>query len=539
MSSPQAIGIDLGTTFSAVAHLESPGQSVMVRNLEGELLTPSVVLFDDTQITVGTVAKRVAPSEIDRVALCAKRDMGQEYYSKKINGQNIPPGVVQACILRKLLSDTQKKIEGDLKAVITVPAYFDEPRRKATHEAGVMAGWDVLDIVNEPTAAALAFGEQLNYLSADGAPKEMMNVFVYDLGGGTFDATIIQLAPGDIRTIATDGDVLLGGHDWDARLAEHVALQFEKQHQIDIRQHPASWTQLLARAEEAKHTLTQRPRVRIHADHSGMSTDVAVTREELERMTEDLVERTAFTTRQVLNAANMEWQDISRLLLVGGSTRMPMIAKMLKAASGLEPERATNPDEAVARGAALFAGSLLAAQTQDTAQAQGTAPAAATSPVKVTDVNSHSLGVRGVGQRDQQPRNSIVIPRNTALPTQVTRQFVTKTDGQTSIVVQILEGESKDPTLCSAIGQSVLRGLPGDLPQGSPVDVHFEYGTNGRLRVQASVPGTGRQLNIDLVREGGMTEERLHRWRQLFEKSEQGPAFEELLDEVLDLLDDD
>jgi len=530
MSKTQPIGIDLGTTHSAIAHLEANGRSVMLRNAEGELLTPSVVLFDDSQITVGTVAKRVAPSEVDRVAVCAKRDMGREFYSKTINGQQVPPVVIQSCILRKLRQDAKATVRGDMKAVITVPAYFDEPRRKATHDAGVMAGWDVLDIVNEPTAAALAFGEQLDYLRTDGAPQETMNVLVYDLGGGTFDVTVIQLAPGDIRTLATDGDVLLGGRDWDERLATHVAEAFQKQHQIDIRKHPSSWTQLLARAEEAKHTLSQRERVKIHADHGGLSSDVPVSRDDFVRLTEDLLERTSFTTRQVLSAAKLEWKDISRLLLVGGSTRMPMVTAMLKEISGLDPERATNPDEAVARGAALFAGYLLADSSDDDAGSLG--------KVKVTDVNSHSLGIQGTTQKDKQPRNKIVIPRNTPLPASVTKQFVTQTAGQSSIVVQVLEGEHKDPKLCSAIGRSVLRGLPSHLPKGYPVNIHFEYSANGRLNVLASVPGTDRNLAIELLREGGMTDERLHRWRQLFEQSKEGPAFEELLDEVLDLLDD-
>jgi molecular chaperone DnaK len=244
------------------------------------------------------------------------------------------------------------------------------------------------------------------------------------------------------------------------------------------------------------------------------------------------LERTAFTTRQVLSAAKLEWKDISRLLLVGGSTRMPMVAEMLKKASGLDPEKATTPDDGVARGAALFGGFLLAAQEAYENDETET-PAA----VKVTDVNSHSLGMQGVGQKDRQPINSIVIPRNTSLPATVTRKFVTKADGQTSIVIQILEGESKDPTLCSVIGRSVLRGLPGDLPQGYPVDVHFEYATNGRLNILATVPGTGRELIIELVRAGGMTDERRNRWQQLFEKSAEGPAFEDLLDEVLGLED--
>ncbi len=539
MGNFQAIGVDLGTTFSAIAHLEEDGKSVMLRNGEGELLTPSVVLFDDTQITVGSVAKRVAPTEFDRVAVCAKRDMGQKFYSKEINGQQIPPGVIQACILRKLRRDAELQVRGKLQAVITVPAYFDEPRRKATYDAGVMAGWDVLDIVNEPTAAALAFGEQLEYLRSDGAPRETMNVLVYDLGGGTFDATVIRLDPGEIRTLATDGDVQLGGRDWDERLAKRVAEVFYSEHLIDLRQHPSSWTQLLARCEGAKHTLSQRMKVKIHVEHGGVSSDVEITRDEFMLMTEDLLERTAFTTRQVLKAAELEWKDISRLLLVGGSTRMPMVSEKLSGLSGLSPERATNPDEAVARGAALFAGYLLA-KSEASEAADGTAEDGSLAAVSVVDVNAHSLGIQGISQRDQNRVNRILIPRNTSLPASATRKFVTQTDGQKTIVIQVLEGESRDPEQCTAIGRSVLRDLPAKLPQGYPVEVCFEYGTNGRLNVVASVPGTGRKLNIDLERETGMTDERLHRWRQLFMKSSgQGPEFEELLDEVLDLLEDE
>ncbi|MCE9553287.1 MAG: Hsp70 family protein [Planctomycetes bacterium] len=508
----QPVGIDLGTTYSAVATLDANGRSVMIRNAEGEVLTPSVVLLDADEVVVGKFAKRAVATQPDRVAECVKRDMGRPLFSRTVAGRQMPPEVLQAFILKKLRHDAGPEL-GTAGVVITVPAYFDEPRRKATADAAEMAGLDVLDIVNEPTAAALAFGEQLGYLSPRGEFREPITVLVYDLGGGTFDVTLISLAPGEFRTLATDGDVELGGRDFDERLAAHIATEFRQRSGFDLRQEPAAWNSLMALVEQTKHTLSSRERAVMHVEHGGKSAEVPVVREQFQQLTEDLLERTAFTTRQVIAAAGVQFSDISRILLVGGSTRMPMVSGMLKHLTGMTPDISLNPDEAVARGAAIYAGYLLAQQND-----VGTPPAM----FKVTDVNSHSLGIQGIDQATGIKENVIVIRRNTSLPAKATERFATQTAGQRSIVVQVLEGESTQAHLCSRIGRSVLRDLPPGLPQGSPIDVTFEYGINGRLNVRAGVPGSNHGLVIELERERGLDDQRLHRWKQILAGNEDG-----------------
>jgi len=510
MSDVQPIGIDLGTTCSAVAYMDEHGKTAMVRNGEGELLTPSVVLFDEAEIIVGREAKRAAGVEVGKVAECAKRDMGRESYAKLINGAQMPPEVIQAYILKKLMLETVEALGTPLKAVITVPAFFDEVRRKATADAGEMAGLDVLDIVNEPTAAALAFGEAAGYLSGGGTPREMMRVLVYDLGGGTFDVTLLELRPGHVRTLATDGDTHLGGYDWDQQLADHAADAFAQQHGADPREDPGSLVRLMRAVEEAKHTLSIRNRTKIHVEHAGRMLDVPMTREEFNEITAHLLERTAYTAGQVLRVAGMTWKDVSTLLLVGGSTRMPMVPAMLKALTGIEPDSSIYPDEAVARGAAIFAKYVMAKGAGGESAAGGEQPS-----FKVVDVNSHSLGILGIDQETKRKENVIIIARNSPLPARAARSFVTKTDNQKSIVVQVLEGESTVPDHCSVIGKAVLRDLPPGLKQGWPIRVTYQYGTNGRLSVRAVVPGTDREIVMELEREQGLSSDRLKHWKQV------------------------
>ncbi|HQU42718.1 MAG TPA: Hsp70 family protein, partial [Pirellulales bacterium] len=504
MSRNRAVGIDLGTTYSAVSWLHESGKTAMIPNSEGDVLTPSVVLFEDDEIIVGKEAKKVGPLKPTRFAECVKRDMGSPVYSRAICGDYMPPEVVQAWVLKKLKADILRTLGPDFRAVITVPAFFDEPRRKATADAGSMAALPVLDVVNEPTAAALAFGEELGYLTTSGEVREPLKVLVYDLGGGTFDVTVLDMRPGDLRTLATDGDVRLGGRDWDTRLADHAAEAFVKEHREDPRTNPASLQRLLTEVEEAKRTLSARQNATIRVDHAGSSTTVKVTRELFEQITTDLLERTSYTTRQVLAAAGLEWKDIQRVLLVGGATRMPMVSRMLSQLSGIEPDRRVHPDEAVARGAAIYAGYLLATQ-----------PDSAKAPAfTVTNINSHSLGIEGIDSKTQRKRNVIVIPRNTPLPAKVKERFVTKTENQRSIVVQVLEGESSAPSDCTSIGRTSLRDLPPGLPAGWPVEITYEYETNGRLKVSATVPGTNREVKLQLEREGALSDERIARWKQ-------------------------
>jgi molecular chaperone DnaK len=505
MSRSRAVGIDLGTTYSAVSWLQDSGKTAMVTNSEGDVLTPSVVLFEDKEVVVGKEAKKSGPLKPTRFADCVKRDMGSPVYSRPICGDYLPPEVIQAWVLKKLKADIVRTLGPDFRAVVTVPAFFDEPRRKATADAGSMAALPVLDVVNEPTAAALAFGEELGYLTTSGDVREPIKVLVYDLGGGTFDVTLLDMRPGDLRTVATDGDVRLGGRDWDMRLADHVAEAFIHEHREDPRTNPASLQRLLIEIEDAKRTLSARQNATIRVDHAGSSTTVKITRDQFEQLTSDLLERTAYTTRQLLTTAGLAWKDVSRVLLVGGATRMPMVGRMLEQLSSIKPDQNVHPDEAVARGAAIYAGYLLA-----------TLPDSAKPPAfSVTNVNSHSLGIEGVDPKTSRKRNVIVIPRNTPLPARVKERFVTKAENQRSIVVQVLEGESSAPSECTAIGRTSLRDLPAGLPAGWPVEITYEYETNGRLKVSAAVPGTNRDIKLQLEREGSLSDERLARWKQV------------------------
>ena len=486
-----------------MAYIDEHGKTAMVRNAEGEVLTPSVVLFDEEEIIVGREAKKAAGVEVGKVAECAKRDMGRESYAKLINGKEMPPEVIQAYILKKLMLETEAALGTQVKAVITVPAFFDEVRRKATTDAGEMAGLEVLDIVNEPTAAALAFGEAAGYLEDDGTPREMMRVLVYDLGGGTFDVTLLELRPGDVRTLATDGDTHLGGRDWDQQLADHAADAFAAQYGSDPREDPGSLVRLMRAVEEAKHTLSIRNRTKIHVEHAGQALDLSLTREEFYDITAHLLERTAYTAGEVLRVAGKTWQDVSKVLLVGGSTRMPMVPEMLEKLTGIEPDSSIYPDEAVARGAAVFARYVMDQGAGDKQPS-----------FTVVDVNSHSLGILGIDQETKRKENVIIIARNTPLPARAVRNFVTKKDNQKSIVVQVLEGESTAPEHCSVIGKAVLRNLPPGLKQGWPIRVTYQYGTNGRLSVRAVVPGTEREIVMELEREQGLSSDRLKQWKQ-------------------------
>jgi molecular chaperone DnaK len=553
MSHDKAIGIDLGTTNSAMAWVDEAGRSAMIANAEGELITPSVVFFSEAEVVVGKNARTAITSHPDMVAQWVKRDMGAAYYSHPIHGHYLPPEVIQACILRKLKADLAQALGPEMQTVITVPAYFDEMRRKATADAGEMAGLRVLDIVNEPTAAALAFGEALGYLSPGGAPREKgvrsifqqgegvaerqpsgknrsdpffpreeLTVMVYDLGGGTFDATLLRLAAGKVQTLATDGDVQLGGHDWDQRLVDYAAECFLKTHGLDPRQDPATLNRLYLDATEAKHTLSARSRAVVQINYQGRAAEIAVTREQFEEMSADLLERTSYTSRQLLGVAGLEWKDVQRVLLVGGSTRMPMVARMLQGLSGIQPDRSVNPDEAVARGAALYAGHLLAERAGGAA---GT--------FQVTDVNSHSLGVEGIDTDTLRKKNVVLIARNTRLPARHAERFATKSEGQRSIVIKILEGESSQPDECIAIGRTVVRDLPAGLPKGWPVEVTFQYGANGRLAVEALVPGTQHQARLELVRERGLSSAGLARWKQPVSEAGGFDAFESAIQDVL------
>ncbi|HBO44579.1 MAG TPA: molecular chaperone DnaK, partial [Planctomycetaceae bacterium] len=353
MSDLPAVGIDLGTTYSVVARLDASGRPETLINAEGDRLTPSAVLFDGDEVVVGKEAIKAVATEVERVALCAKRDVGRPVFHKAIGGQQYPPEVIEAWILNKLREDAALRIGPFSRAVVTVPAYFDEVRRKATQDAGYMAGLDVIDIINEPTAAALAFAHQVGLLARPADADRPSRLLVYDLGGGTFDVTIVEVRRGELVTLATDGDVQLGGYDWDQRLVAFAALAFAQRHGVDPRDDSATMGRLWQSCEDAKRTLSTREKATVTCDHEGRVARIELSRGQFEEATRDLVERTRFTVSQTLAAAGISWSQIDRVLLVGGATRMPMIRQMLRQISGMDPDVSVAADEAVAHGAAI------------------------------------------------------------------------------------------------------------------------------------------------------------------------------------------
>jgi molecular chaperone DnaK len=504
-----AVGIDLGTTFSVVARLEPDGRPLTLVNAEGDRLTPSVVLFDGDDAVVGREALKAMASEADRVAERSKREVGHRVFHKVFDGKQYSPEVIEAWILNKLRLDATAQIGPFTQVVVTVPAYFDEVRRKATQDAGYMAGFDVLDIINEPTAAALAFGFQQGFLSPGGQRADRpLKVLVYDLGGGTFDVTVMEIRGSEFVALATDGDVQLGGYDWDQRLVDLAAEWFIREHMLDPREDPITAARLWQACEDAKRTLSVRDRASVACHHQGRDSRVEITRRQFEEATLDLVDRTRFTAVQTLKTAGLDWPEVDRVLLVGGSTRMPMVRSMLRQLSGKQPDASVAADEAVAHGAALRAGVLLAKRG-------GKRPA-----LRITNVNSHSLGVVGVDPQTGLRRNGTIIPRNTPLPVTAKRTFKTQKAGQRSILVEIVEGESRSADDCTLVGRFSVPRLPPNLPQKTPIDVLFHYRQDGRLRVRVAIPTADTKLDSEFTRENSLPKEHLDGWRQYISGAE-------------------
>ena len=498
---PPSIGIDLGTTFSVIARLDDLGRPQTLINAEGDKITPSVVFFEgEGNVVVGKEAAKALATDAEAVAQFAKRDLGSRFYHQRLGGRNYPPEALQAWVLAKLRLDAQTQIGPFEKAVVTVPAYFDEVRRKATQDAGYIAGLEVLDIINEPTAAAVAFGFQQGFMKADGQ-GEGKKILVYDLGGGTFDVTVMEIGGREFKALATDGDVMLGGADWDHRLLDHVAEEFKKKHAADPREDVSCRGRLWRECEDAKRTLSARTKVHIACDYRGQAIRAEISRQQFEEMTRDLLDRTAFTTRQTLQAAGLTWDDIDRILLVGGSSRMPAVVEMLKKLSGKQPDASVSPDEAVAHGAALHAGLILAKHA-------GKSP-----NFRIKNVNSHSLGLVANDVRTRRPRTAVLIPRNTPLPVTARRTFKTHKAGQRSILVQIVEGESANPEDCVQLGKCSVRDLPPNLPEQTPIEIKFLYEENGRLVVMVGVQGA-QLARHELTRENTLSQEQLNAWRQ-------------------------
>ncbi len=484
------VGIDLGTTYSVVAYIDGSGRPSTVPNSHGDLLTPSAVAVDAGSLIVGKEAIKIAPLTPDAVATCFKRDIGQAYLQRPLAQKDVPPEVLSALVLERLKADAERKLGRIQQAVITVPAFFDEGRRRATQEAGRLAGLEVLDIINEPTAAAIAYGRERALLET-GRHGRTEKVLVYDLGGGTFDVTVLQIDGTTYRTLATDGDVELGGRDFDERLLSHVAEQFVAAHGIDPRSDPGDAAQLLADVQDAKHSLSERTRTTLVCSHAGIRMRLEITRTEFEDLIRDVVERTGTTATQVVRDAAVTWDQIDQVLLVGGSSRLPMVVDLLRKISGREPNRSLSADEAVAHGAAIYAQMLMEQDAGDQSGAE-----------RLINVNSHSLGVVGVHPKTKRKVNVVLIPRNTPLPYRVTKSFQTAHADQRSIKVTILEGESSEPKYCMNLGFCVIPNLPPNLPTRTKIEVEYAYASNGRLSVYARVPSARLSAHAEIHRDG-------------------------------------
>ena len=463
------IGIDLGTSNSAVAFLDDQGNPTILPNREGERTTASVIYFEDGAVIVGSAAKSISVSDPANTIQFVKRQMGNPSFKFPAeNGEVYTAEELSALILKKLKVDAEDALGHDVKkAVITVPAYFNDAQRKATQDAGKIAGLDVVKVINEPTAAALAYGIRQN-----GDPQ---NILVYDLGGGTFDVTVMSISENQIRVRATDGDRNLGGFDFDNELFNHVVDLFEEQHGIDLYDDDVAMQELREKAEAAKKILSVRTKSILMISSQGKSVKAEITREMFNEMISPLLGRTALYMNCVLSEAEMTWSDIDKILLVGGSTRIPAVIDLIEKESGIKPSLEGNPDEVVTLGAAIQ-GKLLA--DKDVASPERIFN------TNIVDVNSHSLGMLTNSVEENRLINAIILPRNTEIPASESRVFYTMHDNQESLLLRITEGENIEPIDVSVIGEITV-DLTGDTPAGSPISVRISFDANGVVQVYA------------------------------------------------------
>ncbi len=490
----RAVGIDLGTTFSAIAHVNKYGVPEILHNAEGERITPSVVLFEGEEVIIGTYAKQSAVAYPEQVVEFIKRHMGDDDFTFEYRGEVYTPERLSGFILAKLKHDAELRLGHRIdQAVITVPAYFGDKQRRATIRAGEYAGLRVLSLLNEPTAAAFAYGLA--------NPDEKKRLLVFDLGGGTFDVSIVKIEGRDISVLATTGDHQLGGKDWDDNLIRFAADQFRARHGIDPLDDLAAYHDLRQKCTSAKLSLTKRPRVNLFYDFRGKILRLELTREKFEDLGSGMVRRCEALTRDVLEDAKLGVDDIDTVVLAGGSTRMPMIREMIRNMFGRDPATDINPDECVALGAALTA-------AIESSKLAGEAPPV---DIRTHDVTSHSLGM--VVYREGKLYNSRIIERNSRIPCERTRDdYVTTHDGQTTMDLWLVQGENTDPLECNVLGHFEFYGIPARAASRSRLSVTFRYNANGIVEVEAMDLDSGQTLAHRLAA-GAVTLEDLARNR--------------------------
>ncbi|MBI5756922.1 MAG: Hsp70 family protein [Planctomycetales bacterium] len=510
------VGIDLGTTYSTVAHIDADGNPSAIPNAEGNVITPSVVLLGDQgHVLVGPTSERISIEKPENIIEAIKRQMGNKDWVKEYQGKRLTPEFISGLILKKLKQDAEKTVGPITNAVITVPYYFNDLRRKATQDAGRIAGLNVIDIINEPTAATLTYAWIKGELGRPDLVKGEKTIMVYDLGGGTFDVTVVRYSPTHFRVLATDGDVMLGGLDWSQRIVEHVAEQFKRKHGSNPLDDPETRQTFTQECETAKRQLSTKTQVPITLYYQGKSLTVALTRKDFERMTGDLLQRTRDTSELVMQQAGVEMGALDEIVLSGGSTLMPSVFDMLKEICGRPPSRELVPETAVAQGAAIHA-AILEARESDWKSKLAQTVINRLRAVTSSDVNSHSLGVEITDPADRAKKsNHIMIPRNTPIPYTVRQTFRTNVPNQQRIRVRILQGEVSDVGSCATIGDFYVQGLPPNLPVGAPVEVTYQYDANGRIVAKARELTSQREAAVEIVRDGGVSDTGLEAYETL------------------------
>lgn len=555
MNSEKIIGIDLGTTYSCAAYIDEIGKPVVLQNGDGEPTTPSAVHFDNEDaIIVGRQAKNYSKIDPDRVAEYFKRSMGDPSFQFAVDGKEYRPEEISSYVLRKLVQDASHALNETITdVVITCPAYFGINEREATKNAGVLAGLNVRHILNEPTAAAIFYG--LNRAQEDQV------VLVYDLGGGTFDITVIALQGGNINVVVTGGNHYLGGKNWDDRVTEYLAGEFTQAHpdKGSPLDNPYSYQEILKTAEQAKISLSSREKYKNPVLHEGERVSVELTREKFEELTSDLLEQTISLTKNVVEEARQKgYGKIDQIILVGGSSKMPAVSRKIKAEFGLEPQL-LEPDLAVAKGAALMGLKILAGEriaeevavqqgiskdevdlktvdpkvlekaAHDAAERAGSLfrlPAQellSMATREVTNVCSKGFGVVVKDHTTHEYFVAFLIHKNTTLPAESTQEFGTEVANQTSVAIRVMEqtAEAESPEVDdnNEIGEGVLVGFPTNLPLGSPIQITFRLVEDGTLSVNGLEPSSKTILDFDVkIKDGVMSQEEVEEKRGLMLK---------------------